>query len=53
MASVILLRDIAVRIKRGGGIWPCETPATARKGTVPIPSGSNYESLGDVDRAFL
>src|SRR5579884_573976 len=43
--------DIAVRIQRGGGIWPCEAPATSRKGTVPIPSGSNYEGLGDVERA--
>src|SRR5205807_9908648 len=42
---------IAVRIQRGGGIWPCETPATSRKGKVPIPSGSNYKGLGDVERA--
>src|SRR5437588_2534511 len=34
-------RHIAVRIERGGGTWPCEAPATSRKGTVPIPSGSN------------
>src|SRR6185312_7647677 len=36
--------DIAVRIQRGGGIWPYETPATSRKGTVPNPSGSNYKA---------
>src|ERR1700726_293169 len=24
--------------------WPYETPATSRKGTVPIPSGSNYKA---------
>src|SRR5436305_131704 len=40
----ILSWHIAVRIQRGGGIWPCETPATSRKGTVPIPSGSNYKA---------
>src|SRR5689334_14216261 len=37
----ILPTHIAVRIQRGGGKWPCEAPATSRKGTVPIPSGSN------------
>src|SRR5579884_3472990 len=42
----ILRRHIAVRIKRGGGTWPCETPATSRKGTVPIPSGSNFNRPG-------
>jgi hypothetical protein len=44
---------IAVRIQRGGGKWPYETPATSRTGTVPIPSGSNNKGLGDVDRAIL
>src|ERR1700760_1939411 len=37
---------IAVRIQRGGGEWPYETPATSRKGTVPIPSGSNNKKPG-------
>ena len=44
---------IAVRIQRGGGIWPYETPATSRKGTVPIPFRLQLQSLGDVAGRFL
>src|SRR6201994_4176666 len=43
-APIYFPPDIAVRIQRGGGIWPYETPATSRKGTVPNPSGSNYKA---------
>src|SRR3989440_6797104 len=30
--SVSFAAHIAVRIERGGGTWPCETPATIRLG---------------------
>src|SRR5215472_7683360 len=33
--------------------WPYETPATSRKGTVPIPSGSNYKAWEMWKRRFL
>src|SRR3954454_20775782 len=51
--SVSSRLDIAVRIQRGGGTWPYETPATIDSPepatrTVPIPSGHQKLGLGDV-----
>src|ERR1041384_5895374 len=44
-AAILSGHDIAVRIQRGGGTWPCEAPATTRTGESRDENGANSIGL--------